>query len=65
MYSDPALIRKHVIKLSLNDREDALVDAFCSYSGEQKAALIRELLLAHVTKVLHEASFVEKRSVCH
>jgi hypothetical protein len=65
MYSDPALIRKNVIKLSLNDREDALIDAFCSYSGEQKATLIRELVLAHAAKVIHSASFTEKRSNVH
>ena len=65
MYSDPALIRKHVIKLSLSDREAALIEAFCSYSGEQKATLIRELVLAHAAKVIHAANFVEKRAVCH
>lgn len=65
MYSDPALIRKHVIKLSLNDREDALIDAYCTYSGEQKATLIRELVLAHAKQVIHAANFVEKRAVCH
>ena len=65
MYSDPALIRKHVIKLSLNDREDALIDAYCTYSGEQKATLIRELVLAACKASLHAANFVEKRAVCH
>jgi len=53
MYSDPALIRKHVVKLSLSDREAALVDAMCAYSGEQKASLLRELILNHAMEVLH------------
>jgi hypothetical protein len=55
MYSDPALIRKHVVKLSLSDREAALIDAMCAYSGEQKAAFIRELVLNHAMEVLHSS----------
>ncbi len=53
MYSDPALIRKHFVKLSLSDREAALIDAFCAYSGEQKAALLRDLILMKAREVLH------------
>lgn len=53
MYSDPALIRKHVVKLSLSDREAALIDALCAYSGEQKASLLRELILERAMDVLH------------
>ena len=58
MYSDPALIRKHVVKLSLSDREAALIEAVCAYSGEQKAAFIRELVLEHAMKVLHVGNSV-------
>lgn len=53
MYSDPALIRKHFVKLSLSDREAALIDAFCAYSGEQKAAFLRDLILRKAEEVLH------------
>lgn len=53
MYSDPALIRKHFVKLSLSDREAALIDAFCAYSGEQKATFLRELILRKAEEVLH------------
>jgi len=53
MYSDPALIRRHTVKVSLNDREAALVDAFCSFTGEQKASFLRDLILARATEVLH------------
>ena len=53
MYSDPALIRKHVVKLSLNDREEALINAYCEYSGEQKAALLREMLMNQVAEFMH------------
>jgi hypothetical protein len=53
MYSDPSLIRKHFIKLSLSDREAELLDALCSYTGEQKAPLIREMVLKMAEQVLH------------
>lgn len=52
MYSDPALIRKHTVKLSLNDNEAALVDALVRYTGEEKAAFIRGLLLQRAEEVL-------------
>lgn len=45
-YSDPDLIRTHVVKLSFNEREAALVNAWVEYSGQQKAAFIRELVLS-------------------
>jgi hypothetical protein len=53
MYSDPTLIRKHKVKLSLSDREQALLDALCAYTGEQKATLLREMLLERALDVLH------------
>lgn len=52
MYSDPSLIREHVVKIRLNDREAALVDALVNYTGQQKAALLRELLLEQAQFVL-------------
>ncbi len=45
MYADPALIRDHVVKLRLNDNEAELIDAWVKYTGQQKAALLREMLL--------------------
>jgi hypothetical protein len=53
MYSDPALIRKHTVKLSLSDREAALLDALCNFTGEQKAVLLREMLMERAAEVLH------------
>ncbi len=53
MYSDPALIRKHRVKLSLSDREKALLDAFCAYTGEQPATLLREMVMERALHVLH------------
>lgn len=45
MYSDPALIREHVVKLRLNENEADLIDAWAKYTGQQKAVLLREMLL--------------------
>lgn len=45
MYSDPSLIREHVVKLRFNDREADLINAWVNYTGQQKAALLREMLL--------------------
>lgn len=45
MYTDPSLIREHVVKLRFNDNESALIEAWVNYSGQQKAAFLREMLL--------------------
>lgn len=54
MYADPAYIRKHAVKLSLSDKEVELLDALCLHTGQQKAVLVRELLLERAKQVLHE-----------
>ena len=54
MYHDPALIRKHVIKLSLSDREANLITALSEYTGEQKAAMARGLLMEMVVEMLEQ-----------
>lgn len=45
MYSDPALLREHVVKIRFNDNEAALIDAWARYTGQQKAVLLREMLM--------------------
>lgn len=45
MYADPALIRDKTVKLSFNDLEDNLIQAWVDYHGAQKAAFIRDLVL--------------------
>lgn len=45
MYSDPTKIRSHVVKLRFSDEEDRLITALADYTGEQKATLLRELVL--------------------
>lgn len=52
MYADPALVREHVVKLRLNDTEAELIDALVNYTGQQKAPLLRDLLLEQARMVL-------------
>lgn len=52
MYRDPSLIREHVVKLRFNDNENSLIDAFVTYTGQQKAAFFRELLLEAAERAL-------------
>ncbi len=44
-YRDPSLIRDHVVKIRLNDREHELLEAWANYTGEEKAALVRNMVL--------------------
>lgn len=44
-YTDPSFVREHVVKLSFNDREADLINAWVAYTGQQKAAFLREMLL--------------------
>lgn len=52
MYVDPTKLRSHVVKIRFSDEEAALVDALTNYTGEQKAVLLRELILEQATSVL-------------
>lgn len=45
MYADPSLVRENYVKLSFNDLEHDLIQAWVNYRGGQKAAFLRELLL--------------------
>jgi hypothetical protein len=49
MYSDPTLVREHVVKIRLNDNEADLINAWVKYTGQQKAVLLREMLLEQAT----------------
>lgn len=44
-YTDQSNIRDHVVKLRFNDREAELINAWANYTGQQKAVLLREMLL--------------------
>lgn len=63
MYMDPTKLRSHVVKLRFSDEEHALIDALTNYTGEQKAALLRELILEQATAVLYRESGVGARAV--
>lgn len=52
MYSDPSRIRRHIVKIRFSDEEAALVEAFVNYTGEQKASLLRELILTEAVAAL-------------
>ena len=51
-YSDPSNIRKHRVTINLNDAEAALVQAINDYHGQQKSALLREMLIESAHRVL-------------
>ena len=57
MYVDPSLIRTHTVKLRFNDLEAKLINAWVEYTGQQKATLLREMLLeqAALDLGLHDA----------
>ena len=52
MYADPTKIRAHELKIRLNDSEADLINALVQYTGDQRAVIARELLLAHVRQML-------------
>jgi predicted DNA-binding protein len=56
MYRDRTLVRDHLIKLRLSDRENEMIDQLVQQTGGQKAALIRELLMKEAAEVMAEAS---------
>lgn len=45
MYADPSLIRENFVKLSFNDLEHDLIQAWVNYRGGQKAAFLRDMVL--------------------
>lgn len=45
MYSDPSQVRSRAVRLYFNDNEADLINAWVKYTGAQKAAFLREMLL--------------------
>jgi hypothetical protein len=45
MYADPTLIRDKTVKLSFNELESDLIQAWVNYHGGEKAPFIRDLVL--------------------
>lgn len=52
MYSDPTKLRNNVVKVRFSDEEKRLIQALVDYTGEQKAPLLRELILSQAISVL-------------
>lgn len=52
MYTDPSNVRDNVVKLRFNDSEAALIDAVVNYTGQQKAAFLRDLVLEAAQRAL-------------
>jgi len=63
MYMDPSKIRTHKIKLRLSDEENRLIDAWVGYTGEQKAAMLREIIIEQARIAIQENNItIKKRS---
>lgn len=52
MYADPSLIRDNPVRVNFNDAEAELIDALVKYTGQQRAVLIRDLILEQARLVL-------------
>lgn len=52
MYQDPTKIRQHVVKLRFSEEEHRLIQAYTDYTGEQKAALLRDIVLEQAMETL-------------
>lgn len=63
MYADPSNIRKHVVALRFNDKEADLVNALVQYTGAEKAAYIRDLVLTMAIQVLHDSDVASSSTV--
>lgn len=52
MYQDTALLRTHTVKIRLSDAEAALINALVDFTGEQRAVLLRDLILEQARSLL-------------
>jgi hypothetical protein len=52
MYADPTLIRDHPVRVNFNEQERKLIEALTDYTGEQRAVLIRRLILDQAAAIL-------------
>lgn len=52
MYADPKKIKKHQIKISLDDESNELIEALTNASGGQKSVVARDILLRGIAVVL-------------
>lgn len=52
MYSDPSLIRANPVRVNFNDTELNLINALVAYTGQQRAVLVRDLILEQARLIL-------------
>lgn len=52
MYPDPKRIRKNRVSINLDDYEAALIQALVDYTGTDRAALVRQMLIAQAETAL-------------
>lgn len=60
MYADPTHLRDHEIKLRLNEDELAVVDALARYNKQQRAAYVRDLVMASVRRHERDAQVTDE-----
>jgi hypothetical protein len=55
MYADPRRVRKHRITLNFDDYENAVIEALANYQGDEKAAVLRVMVLREACSSLNIA----------
>lgn len=63
MYGDPANIRSHAVKVRLSDKEQLIVDEFVERTGQQKAAVLRELIMSSIRQQQEVAAQAQDESL--
>lgn len=63
MYGDPANIRSHSVKVRLSDKEQQKVDEFVERTGQQKAAVLRELIMSSIRQQEEVAAQAQDESL--
>ena len=51
MYADPKKIRKHIVKLCLNDDKALFLESLVNMTGEQKQVIARQLFSVGMEKI--------------
>lgn len=52
MYPDPRRVRRPYARINLDDYEARLIDALVDYTGQERAALLRDMVLREALSVL-------------
>lgn len=54
MYTNPAGIRDHEVKVRFNEAEEKLIESIVDYLGSQKAVFVREMALEHIKSLIEQ-----------